>query len=121
MATLMVDTEGLVVRFPRWEAVMVRRDSYAVARSSITHVRVMPGWTSEILGFRSGLVVSGFLKVGVWTHPSGTRRLVSMKRGDPTLRIGLARSAGGPEFDEILVTTPDAYALADDLESARAA
>ncbi|QVQ51951.1 hypothetical protein J4H86_24945 [Spiractinospora alimapuensis] len=71
------------------------------------------GWTSEVLGWRKfGLVVSGFVKVGTFTHPNGTRRLVAMRRNVALLRVRLEH----PEFDEILVSTPDAPSLANALD-----
>lgn len=97
----------LRLSFPGWERWMVGRGAYAVPASAITAVRTEANWTSEILGMRRGLVVSGYLKVAAFIHPNGTRRLVSMRRGLPLLRISLQ----GEEFDELLISTPEADAL----------
>ncbi|UGS27299.1 hypothetical protein [Microbacterium resistens] len=107
-----VEYTGRAVRvlFPGWESAMAGRASFTASNDVVRDAAAAPGWTSEILGMRSGLVVSGFRKLGVFTHPSGVRRLVSMKRGLPLLRILLDRAETG--FDELLVSTPDADALA---------
>lgn len=90
--------------FPGWERLMVSRREYTIPADVITDVRTEQDWTSEVLGFRSGLVVSGVVKLARFTHPNGTRRLVAMRRGLPLLRIRLS----GQEFDEVLVSTPNA-------------
>lgn len=102
---------GLHVHFPRWEAAMTWRRTFSVAPEAIISAQAEEGWSSEILGFRSGLAVSGFRKVGVFRHPSGVKRLVSMKRGLPLLRVAVDRDTTG--FDELLLSTADAPALAD--------
>jgi hypothetical protein len=51
--------------------------------------------------------------VGTFRQPSGCCRLVSMKRGLPLLRLGLDRAGTG--FDEILLSTLEAEAVADAL------
>lgn len=107
MTTIRVDESALHVEFPGWEAWMAGRSRYAVDRRAITRIELLPGWSSEVLGPRSGLVVSGSIKLGVFRHPSGTRRLVAMRRGRPLLRIGLAGRAAGQEFDELLLSDAD--------------
>lgn len=117
MATTVQYTDaGLRVDFPGWEAAMAGRASFAVAPAHIRDATAAPGWTSEILGIRSGLVVSGFRKLGVFTHPSGIRRLVSMSRGLPLLRVAVDRGATG--FDELLISTPAADTLARSIHEA---
>jgi hypothetical protein len=116
MTTLEYTTTGLRLGFPGWESTMAGRSTFTVAPADIRGATAEPGWTSEILGMRSGLVVSGFRKLGVFTHPSGTRRLVSMARGLPLLRVHLDRSTTG--FDELLVSTPDAERIARSIHEA---
>lgn len=101
------DRPTLRLTFPGWERLMVWRSEYAIPAEAITDVRVEEGWTSEVLGFRSGLNVSGYFKLARFTHPNGTRRLVAMRRGLPLLRIRLQDQ----EFDELLVSTPAADTL----------
>ena len=118
MATSIWRDDALHLSFSWWEAIMVRRSAMEVPLPEISSVEVLPGWTSEILGIRSGLVISGYLKVGTFRHPRGTRRLVAMKRGYPVLRIGVRRAGTG--FDELLLSSPHAYALAKAVDPAGA-
>jgi hypothetical protein len=115
MTVIRLDDSTLHVQFPGWEALMVGRSAYSVDRDTITGVELLPGWSSELLGARSGLVVSGHLKVGTFRHPSGARRLVAMRRGLPLLRVRLAGPAGGHEFDELLVSDAQAEQLFESL------
>lgn len=116
MTTVTADSTRLRLDFPGWESLMVRRDRLEIPLDALRDVRVEPGWTSETLGIRSGLVVSGRRKLGIFRHPSGLRRLVSMRRGMPLLRVGVDRAATG--FDELLLSAPDAARLAATLTSA---
>jgi len=109
---------GVDVRFPGWESVMAGRSFLHIPTRAILSARTEPGWTSQMLGIRSGLVVSGYRKLGTFTHPSGTRRLVSMKRGMPLLRLGTVRDETG--FDEILLSTDDAERIAHALHESLA-
>ncbi|GAA1487786.1 hypothetical protein [Brachybacterium sacelli] len=109
------DGENLRIDFPGWEALMTRRGSIEIPAGAIGAVQVEPGWSSEALGIRSGLVISGYRKVGVFRHLSGTRRLVSMKRGLPLLRIRVNRAVTG--VDEVLVSTAEAEQIAGALPS----
>jgi hypothetical protein len=115
MTHIHADAAGIHVRFPGWERFMAGRSSFDAAPDAITDVTVEPGWSSEILGARSGLVVSGYLKLGTFRHPFGMRRLVAMRRGEPLLRVALDRSA--TRFDELLLSTPDASEIARTLEA----
>lgn len=104
------DRAGVHIQFPGWEAVMTGRQELVIPKAAIRDVSIGHGWTSEILGVRSGLVLSGFRKLGVFTHPTGMRRLVSMTRGRPLLRIAVDRAEVG--FDEVLLSTDDAESIA---------
>lgn len=107
--------EQVRIRFPGWEALMTRRRSVTIRRRAIRSARAEAGWSSEVLGLRSGLVISGRRKVGTFRHPSGTHRLVSMTRDLPLLRLGVDRAATG--FDEILLSTPEAARIAEALRA----
>lgn len=115
MTNMTYDQTGVNVQFPRWEATMTGLPKLSIPRAAIRSVTSEPGWTSEILGMKSGLVISGYRKLGTFRHPSGLRRLVSMKRGHPLLRIAVDRAAVG--FDEILLSTDAAESIAADLRS----
>ncbi|AYA23829.1 MULTISPECIES: hypothetical protein [Rhodococcus] len=118
MAQPIYDEAALHLTFSRWEAPVVRYSAMAVPLNSISSVEVLPRWTSETLGIRSGLTVSGYLKVGTFLHPRGTTRLVSMKRGHPILRVGLRGRKADEKFDELLLSSPDAYEIAEALRLA---
>ncbi|MGP9537930.1 hypothetical protein ACT3SP_07955 [Brachybacterium sp. AOP43-C2-M15] len=113
MTRVSTDTSRLRIDFPGWESLMVGRGAIEIPHAAIRTVQVEPGWTSEMLGVRSGLVVSGYRKVGTFRHPSGTRRLVSMKRGLPLLRIHVDRAVTG--YDEVLLSTSEAERIAAEL------
>jgi hypothetical protein len=55
-------------------------------------------------------VVTGFRKIGRWGIGVGLRQLVSVRRGQPALRLRLDRATTG--YDEVLVSLPDAAAVA---------
>ncbi|MFJ9390519.1 hypothetical protein ACIRON_16965 [Nocardioides sp. NPDC101246] len=117
MTILNVQDGVLMLAFPGWERLMVGRAGYSVAVSAVDSVEVLPGWSSEILGWRSGMVISGLRKLGTFRHPDGTRRLVSMTRGLPLLRIRMRDREVGAGFDELLVSHPEAVGLASKLDT----
>lgn len=117
MTILTVEDRLLTLTFPGWERFMAGRGSYSVPTGAVESVEVLPGWSSEILGWRSGLAISGFRKLGTFRHPDGTRRLVSMTRGMPLLRIRLRDPEAGGGFDELLVSTPEAVEVAAELDA----
>lgn len=105
MTAVRYNNDGLRLDFGWWEGLLVRRSALDVPFATIERVEVLAGWTSEPLGFRSGLVISGYWKLGTFRHPGGPRRLVSMRRGTPVLRITLRGPRGGDEFDELLISS----------------
>lgn len=110
----------LTLHFTSWERLLLFGPGVvSVPVDAIDDVRVEPGWTSEILGLRKGTVVSGWYKLGTFTHPSGIRRLVAMKRGLPLLRVGVRDRAASDGIDELLLSTPSAQAIASSLRAAR--
>ena len=117
MTTITVHDQVLRVSFPGWERWLVNRVSVTIPMSEITAVEVLPGWSTEILGWRSGVVVSGLLKLGTFTHPSGCHRLVAMRRGRPLLRIRLRDH----EFDELLISDAEASVTAARIHARSAA
>ncbi|MCO1660191.1 hypothetical protein [Pseudonocardia humida] len=59
---------------------------------------------------RSGVQVTGVLKVGRWGMESRTRRWVSVRRSVPALRISLDGERAGLPYDELLISTSAADA-----------
>lgn len=107
MTEVTVNNNRLTIVFPGWERLMVRRRFHSVPLDAICASQVT-GWTSEFLGYRFGLNISGYRKLGTYRHPNGTRRLVAMKAGEPVLRIRLTDGTESGEFDELLISTPNA-------------
>lgn len=112
MPAIEFEQDRLMVRFAGWEMLMVRRSGLQVPVQAIERVVAEPGWTSEPLGLRVGLVISGWYKLATFTHPAGIRRLVAMKRGLPLLRVRIADRDAADGFDELLLSTPRAGELA---------
>ncbi|MGR6612304.1 MULTISPECIES: hypothetical protein [Kocuria] len=112
MATIDVQAQYVTIRMSGWEAMATRRPALTVQRSALFAVTASDEWVTRGLGLRhGGVVVSGMLKVGIWVGLDGTRRLLAMRRGMPTLRLSCA--PGGAEgFSEVLVSAPDAHEVA---------
>ncbi|KAA1418165.1 hypothetical protein FE697_020215 [Mumia zhuanghuii] len=111
MTRVHADHTGIHVTFPGWERLVAGKSAFNAPPQTIQQATAEPGWTSQMLGARSGLAVSGYLKIGTFRHPSGLRRLVAMRRGVPLLRVAVDRRLTG--FDELLISTPDAVTLAE--------
>lgn len=118
MTRLTVDDEKLTVAFPGWERLVTGRRAFSVPRSAIASAEASPGWPQAFLGWRTGLGVPGLRKLGTLRHPDGTRRLVSMSRGMPLLRVGLRDKGLDGGFDELIVSAPGAFELAAELAGA---
>ncbi|WCE39407.1 hypothetical protein PGC08_15580 [Brevibacterium sp. BDJS002] len=116
MTGVTVNNNRLTIIFPGWERMMAGRRFHSVPLDAIRASEVT-GWTSEFLGWRSGLNISGYRKLGTYRHPNGTRRLVAMKVGEPVLRIRLADIPESGGFDELLISTPNAAEVEAELQS----
>lgn len=112
MATVDITDGGVRVRFSSWERLAVWRDEVVVPRAAINFVEQVDAPLRRTRGGRAGALISGVLKVGYWGLGTGVRQLVSVRRGVPGLRIEIDRAAAGLSFDEVLVSVPDAAALA---------
>ena len=69
---------------------------------------------------RSGLVVTGILKLGRWGIGTRTSRFVSVRRWEPALRLVVDdtfREQLG--YHEILISTPDVDQLVESLAALR--
>jgi len=112
MATIQVGDEAVTVHLRGWERWAVRRATVTVPHGALSEVSVTDDWVSESFGLRhGGLVVSGLIKVGIWIGLDGSRRLLVLRRGVPTLRLGCDPSGTGG-FNELLVSAPGARAAA---------
>lgn len=111
MATVKVVGNELRVRFSRVERAAVWRATLDVPLTAVRGVERIDNALSRTRGGRVGLLISGVVKIGRWGLGTGTRQLVSVKRGVPALRITLDRTVTG--FDELLISTTDADRLAE--------
>lgn len=121
MATMKVVGRELRVRFSRWERLAVRRAEVVVPLAAVRAIEHLGQPMAHTRGGRTGLLVSGVMKVGVWGLGAGVRQLVSVRRAVPALRITLDRQASGARFDELLISTADAARLAQSIRARRAA
>ncbi|WP_233595070.1 hypothetical protein [Amycolatopsis sp. WAC 04169] len=111
MATIDIADGGMRVRFSSWERLAVWRDEVVVLPSAIKAVELVEEPLRQTRGGRAGALISGVLKVGYWGLGTGTRQLVSARRGVPGLRIEIDRAVAGLPFDEVLVSVPNAADL----------
>lgn len=115
MATVQLTPTTLSLRFTRGEKIGgLLRDHY-VPLTAVRSVDVVPAPLAAMRGLRApGLALPGRRKVGTWRRP-GERTLVSVRRGQAAVRIGLE----GQRFDVVLIGADDAEALAGELTGAR--
>ncbi|MEQ4304681.1 hypothetical protein ABNF97_25430 [Plantactinospora sp. B6F1] len=121
MASVAVTDDFVDVRFIGWERLWIGRERLAIPVAGVRHASVVAEPLRLAHGARRGIVVSGFLKIGVWGLFGGPRQLVAARRGEPGLHLVLDRSAVGGEFDEIVLSDPDAPRIADAVTGAMAA
>ncbi|MEU1843577.1 hypothetical protein [Micromonospora sediminicola] len=121
MATVMLTGEVIDVRFTGWERVWTGRERFVLPVGAVRHAAPVGEPVRLARGARRGFVVSGLAKIGVWGLFGGPRQLVAARRGEPGLHLVLDRAAAGGEFDEVVLSTPDAPALAAAIERGTAA
>jgi hypothetical protein len=113
MAEIVIDPPRLRVRFTRAEHVAGLIRDVDVPLSSVRSVEVAADGEKGTRGMRApGLAVPFRRKVGTW-RGKGRRSAVSVRGGEPALRVGLE----GERFTELLIGTPDAEQVADRLRS----
>lgn len=112
MATIHVSGESLDVRFTGSEKVLglVRDRSFPL--SAITAVETISDAMGAVRGLRApGLGLPG-RKVGTWRGRGKT--LVAARRGEPAVLVSLQ----GPGYERLVISTPDAEAVAASLRPA---
>lgn len=110
MAEIEVRSGAVSVRFPGWERLFAGRARLEVPFAAVRAVDVLDNGLRATRGGRVGLLVTGLRKIGRWGLGAGLRQLVSVRRGQPALRLRLDRATTG--YDEVLVSHPAAAALA---------
>jgi hypothetical protein len=113
MATISTSGDMLTVRLTRREKVAAARGDLRVPLSAVRHVHVLPDALAAARGVRApGLAIPGRSKVGVW-RGRGRRDFVVARRGVPALCLEL----DGGRHDEIIVSCPNAEAIADEIRT----
>ena len=109
MATLQLTDKILTVRLTRAEKFWGLLRDVEVPRSAVRDVEVVADGLAAARGLRApGLGLPGRRKIGTWRR-RGERSLVSVRAGQPALRIGLA----GQRYDTLVIGTDGAAAIAD--------
>ncbi|PZG21275.1 hypothetical protein C1I95_07900 [Micromonospora craterilacus] len=121
MASVTVTSDVIDIRFTGWERIWIGREQFVLRLKAVRHAAPVDNPLRLARGARRGYVVSGFAKVGVWGLYGGPRQLVTARRGEPGLHLVLDRAAAGGEFDEVVLSSPDAPALAAAIGRAMAA
>jgi hypothetical protein len=111
VSTVVVTDTVLEVSLSRTEKVLGLLRDQVVPLKAVTGVEVVADGLAAPRGVRSpGFAWPGARKVGTW-RSRGHKQLVDVRRGQPALRVRLA----GQEFDELLLGSDDAAALAERL------
>ena len=112
MSTTFFDHDALTVQFTRWEQVGTRRATVTIPLDAILGATLEPKPLRATRGARRfGILVTGFTKIGTWGLGAGVRQLVRVSREVPAIRVTLDPTRSGLDYDELLVSTPDAAAL----------
>ncbi|MET8910365.1 hypothetical protein [Micromonospora sp. NPDC004551] len=121
MASVTVTDELVDIRFTGWERIWTGRERLAVPVDGVRHAVLVADPLRLARGGRRGVVVSGYLKIGVWGLFGGPRQLVAARRGEPGLHLVLDQAATGGRFDEVVLSDPAAPRVADAIARAMAA
>lgn len=123
MGTVHIDDKAVTVRLSTVESLFCGgRTSLVVPLTEVRTVeRVDRPTRASATGIgRSGVVVTGLLKLGRWGVGTPTRRFVSVRRWVPALRIGVDEAFRAQlGYHEILVSTPDVDRLVERLPDPR--
>ncbi|MEV5893515.1 hypothetical protein [Nonomuraea fuscirosea] len=111
MATVMINDSLIAIEFGLWERMFAGRSRHVVPAHAVRQALVTPRPLSVARGARKGLAVSGHAKIGVWGLFGGPRQLVAATRDQPGVHLILDRARSGGEFDEIVLSVPDADRL----------
>lgn len=117
MATINLSDSSLSIRLTRGEKVAGFLRDLDVPLSGVTAVTLEQDAVHATRGIRApGLGLPGHRLIGTW-RGRDYKAYVSVKREVPALRVELA----GQKYDELLVSHPDAAALAEQLRGRIAA
>jgi hypothetical protein len=102
MATVHLTTETLTVQLSRGEKFAGLLRDLTVPLGAVSDVEVVPDALSAVRGVRAPGLGLPSRRIGTWRR-RGERSLVSVRRGQPGLRLRLT----GQRFDTVLVGLPD--------------
>lgn len=102
MATVQMTTETLTVRLTRGEKIAGLLRDLTVPLGAVTGVEVVPDALAAVRGLRAPGLGLPSRRIGTWRR-RGERALVSVRRGQPGLRLRLS----GQRFDTVLLGLPD--------------
>ncbi|TWD79613.1 hypothetical protein FB561_0677 [Kribbella amoyensis] len=115
MATVRMDDRQVTIELTRWERLFAGgRARFVLPREAIASTDFVehPTRWQATPGGRSGIIVTGVLKVGRWGVGTRTRLFVSARRWIPAVRFGLTpEGADLTGYDAFLISTEDAAAL----------
>ncbi|MEU0569388.1 hypothetical protein ABZ297_28985 [Nonomuraea sp. NPDC005983] len=103
----------ITIEFGPWERLFTGRARHTVPLTAVRQAAATGQPLRVPRGPRKGLTVSGHTKIGVWGVFGGPRQLVAVHRHLPGLHLLLDRASSGDEFDEVVVSVPDAERLAE--------
>ncbi|RKN43488.1 hypothetical protein [Micromonospora endolithica] len=108
MSTVHVTADRVRIRLRPVEKIFALHGDLDLPRSAVRTAEVLTDGLAATRGLRApGLAIPGWTKVGTW-RGRGARQYVAVRRGVPTLRLTLDRQ----RYDIVLVSTPDAHAVA---------
>ncbi|GII60901.1 hypothetical protein Skr01_09860 [Sphaerisporangium krabiense] len=113
MATVMITDGSIAIEFGPWERIFTGRSRHTIPLRAVRRAAVTDRPLRVARGARRGLTVSGHTKIGVWGLFGGPRQLVAADRHRPGVHLVLDRDGSGGEFDEVVVSVPDAARLVE--------
>lgn len=112
MGELSVLDDRLVLRLSRFERIAGLHGDLAVPVEQVRDVDVVVDAFANTRGLRApGLAVPRRLRIGTW-RGGGVRTFVVAHAGAPAVRVRTVGRSAGAEFDELIVTHPDAVEVA---------
>jgi hypothetical protein len=116
MATISTSGDMLSVRLSRREKIAAARGNLHVPLAAVQGVRVHPDALVAARGVHApGIGVPGVAKIGI-SRGRGRRDFVVARRGIPAVCVRL----DGGRHNEIIVSDPNAEAIADEIRGALA-
>jgi hypothetical protein len=115
MATVHVDSDRIRIHLSFLEKLAGLHGDLTVPRSSVRTVEVVADGPAAAHGLRApGLAIPGRVKMGTWRGRQGRRRYISVRRDVPALALTL----DGHRYETVLVSAPEAHAVASALRPA---